>query len=114
MLADVRPILEKIDKVREALGNDNKIDIELPTIVVIGDQSSGKSSVLESISQVELPKGATCVTRCPIVLQLRNTRDEEYATIRTEQEKESDAQKITLDEIQHAIRDKQESVMMPG
>jgi len=73
----VRPILDQIDRVREALGKDNSIDISLPTIVVIGDQSSGKSSVIESISRISLPKGATCVTRCPLILKLRNITDDE-------------------------------------
>lgn len=38
--------------------NDKDFDIQLPSIVVIGSQSSGKSSVLESIvGQEFLPKG---------------------------------------------------------
>ncbi|TMX03389.1 phragmoplastin DRP1E [Solanum lycopersicum] len=43
----------------------------LPTIVVLGGQSSGKSSVLESIvSRDFLPRGSGIVTRRPLVLQL--------------------------------------------
>lgn len=32
-------------------------DLSLPAIAVIGDQSSGKSSVLEALSGVALPRG---------------------------------------------------------
>ncbi|KAJ1329356.1 dynamin-like GTPase MGM1 [Microdochium nivale] len=48
--------------------------LTLPSIVVIGSQSSGKSSVLESIVGHEfLPKGSNMVTRRPIELTLVNT-----------------------------------------
>ncbi|CAH9096369.1 unnamed protein product [Cuscuta europaea] len=55
---------------------------ELPTVAVVGGQSSGKSSVLESIVGRDfLPRGSGIVTRRPLVLQLQKTRDglEEYA-----------------------------------
>ena len=42
-------------------------------IVVVGDQSSGMSSVLESISGVSLPRGTNIVTHCLLELQLRPT-----------------------------------------
>jgi interferon-induced GTP-binding protein Mx1 len=75
--ADVRPLLDCVDRVRPYLAGEN---IELPAIVVVGDQSSGKSSVLESISGIALPRGTNIVTRCPLELQLR--RDTEtYAII---------------------------------
>ncbi|KAM3397056.1 phragmoplastin DRP1E isoform X1 [Capsicum galapagoense] len=46
----------------------------LPTIVVLGGQSSGKSSVLESIVGRDfLPRGSGIVTRRPLVLQLYKT-----------------------------------------
>ncbi|KAL3151207.1 hypothetical protein ABBQ38_013050 [Trebouxia sp. C0009 RCD-2024] len=66
--ANIRPKLDAIDKVRHHL---NGVDIELPAIVVVGDQSSGKSSVLESISGIALPRGGNLVTRCPLQLALR-------------------------------------------
>lgn len=48
--------------------------LSLPSIVVIGSQSSGKSSVLEAIVGHEfLPKGSNMVTRRPIELTLVNT-----------------------------------------
>ncbi|KAH7418980.1 P-loop containing nucleoside triphosphate hydrolase protein [Cadophora sp. MPI-SDFR-AT-0126] len=50
--------------------------LNLPSIVVIGSQSSGKSSVLEAIVGHEfLPKGSNMVTRRPIELTLVNTPD---------------------------------------
>ncbi|CAN1310303.1 Phragmoplastin DRP1E [Linum perenne] len=54
----------------------------LPTVAVVGGQSSGKSSVLESIVGRDfLPRGSGIVTRRPLVLQLHKTEDgeEEYA-----------------------------------
>lgn len=47
--------------------------IDLPQIVVVGSQSSGKSSVLENIVGRDfLPRGSGIVTRRPLVLQLIN------------------------------------------
>lgn len=40
-------------------------ELPIPQIVVFGDQSSGKSSLLESISGIPFPKGTGLVTRCP-------------------------------------------------
>jgi vacuolar protein sorting-associated protein 1 len=45
--------------------------ISLPKIAVIGNQSSGKSSLIEAISQIKVPRdsGRTC-TRCPMEVVL--------------------------------------------
>lgn len=49
--------------------------VELPQIVVVGSQSSGKSSVLESIVGKDfLPRGSGIVTRAPLILQLQTYR----------------------------------------
>uniref|UniRef100_A0A452SR97 Interferon-induced GTP-binding protein Mx2 n=1 Tax=Ursus americanus TaxID=9643 RepID=A0A452SR97_URSAM len=69
----VRPCLDLIDSLR-ALGVEQ--DLALPAIAVIGDQSSGKSSVLEALSGVALPRGSGIVTRCPLVLKLKRQRHE--------------------------------------
>lgn len=47
--------------------------ISLPQIIVCGDQSSGKSSVLESISGVPFPTKSNLCTRFPTELILRKT-----------------------------------------
>ncbi|GAB2296939.1 Phragmoplastin drp1c [Dionaea muscipula] len=53
----------------------------LPSVAVVGGQSSGKSSVLESIVGRDfLPRGSGIVTRRPLVLQLHKTESgTEYA-----------------------------------
>ncbi|XP_072116124.1 interferon-induced GTP-binding protein Mx-like [Mobula birostris] len=66
----VRPCIDLIDKLR-ALGLEK--DLSLPAIAVIGDQSSGKSSVLEALSGIGLPRGSGIVTRCPLELKLKHT-----------------------------------------
>lgn len=72
-MIEIRSILQKVDQ------SDT---LQLPSIVVIGSQSSGKSSVLEAIVGHEfLPKGNNMVTRRPIELTLYNTPESasEYA-----------------------------------
>uniref|UniRef100_A0AAR2IWU4 Interferon-induced GTP-binding protein Mx n=1 Tax=Pygocentrus nattereri TaxID=42514 RepID=A0AAR2IWU4_PYGNA len=64
----VRPCIDLVDSLR-LLGVEK--DLHLPAIAVIGDQSSGKSSVLEALSGVALPRGTGIVTRCPLVLKLK-------------------------------------------
>ncbi|KAM6097663.1 interferon-induced GTP-binding protein Mx-like isoform 2-T2 [Chlamydotis macqueenii] len=64
----IRPCIDLIDSLR-ALGIEK--DLALPAIAVIGDQSSGKSSVLEALSGVALPRGNGIVTRCPLELKLK-------------------------------------------
>ncbi|OVA05673.1 Dynamin central domain [Macleaya cordata] len=66
-------------------GGDNALPTlweALPSVAVVGGQSSGKSSVLESIVGRDfLPRGSGIVTRRPLVLQLHKTDDgqPEYA-----------------------------------
>nr|GMD13176.1 dynamin-related protein 4C-like [Ipomoea batatas] len=66
----IRPLLDCIDKLRDL--NIMQEGIHLPTIVVVGDQSSGKSSVLESLAGISLPRGQGISTRVPLILRLQN------------------------------------------
>nr|XP_023684698.1 interferon-induced GTP-binding protein Mx3-like [Paramormyrops kingsleyae] len=67
----VRPCIDLIDSLR-SLGVEQ--DLALPAIAVIGDQSSGKSSVLEALSGVALPRGSGIVTRCPLELKMKRIK----------------------------------------
>lgn len=71
----IRPLLDAVDTLRGVLRDEQSI--ALPTIVVVGDQSSGKSSVLEALSGVQLPRGREITTRCPLVLRLINSTAEQ-------------------------------------
>ncbi|XP_054710135.1 dynamin-1-like protein [Uloborus diversus] len=77
------PVMNKLHDVFHTLGTDS---IQLPQIVVVGTQSSGKSSVLESlVGRDFLPRGAGIVTRRPLILQLIYvTEDDE--TVRSAEE----------------------------
>uniref|UniRef100_A0A069DWC3 dynamin GTPase n=1 Tax=Panstrongylus megistus TaxID=65343 RepID=A0A069DWC3_9HEMI len=62
------PVINKLQDVFNTVGADA---IQLPQIIVVGTQSSGKSSVLESlVGRSFLPRGTGIVTRTPLVLQL--------------------------------------------
>lgn len=68
-------LTRKLIEIRTVLLSVDQSDaLKLPSIVVIGSQSSGKSSVLEAIvGQEFLPKGDNMVTRRPIELTLIHT-----------------------------------------
>ncbi|CAI5960138.1 unnamed protein product, partial [Closterium sp. NIES-65] len=65
----VIPVVNKLQDIFSQLGSSSAID--LPQVAVVGSQSSGKSSVLESLVGKDfLPRGSDVVTRRPLVLQL--------------------------------------------
>ncbi|XP_073965727.1 dynamin related protein 1 isoform X6 [Choristoneura fumiferana] len=62
------PVINKLQDVFNTVGADA---IQLPQIIVLGTQSSGKSSVIESlVGRSFLPRGTGIVTRRPLILQL--------------------------------------------
>ena len=73
---DLLGIVNKLqDLVFNTIGTDS---LDLPQIVVVGSQSSGKSSVLENIVGRDfLPRGSGIVTRRPLILQLINVPGEQ-------------------------------------
>ncbi|KAH0541085.1 dynamin-1-like protein [Cotesia glomerata] len=84
------PVINKLQDVFNTIGADV---IQLPQIVVLGTQSSGKSSVIESlVGRSFLPRGTGIVTRRPLVLQLvyspkddRENRNAENGTLDVEE-----------------------------
>ncbi|ESW30578.1 hypothetical protein PHAVU_002G164800 [Phaseolus vulgaris] len=81
-------LVNKIQRACTALGDHGEASAlptlwdSLPAIAVVGGQSSGKSSVLESIVGKDfLPRGSGIVTRRPLVLQLHKIDEggREYA-----------------------------------
>eukprot|EP00752_Nemacystus_decipiens_P009127 g8151.t1 len=68
---EVRPWLDLVDSLRAQGIQD---ELSLPQIAVMGDQSCGKSSVLEALSGVQFPRGSGLVTRCPVQLIMKRTK----------------------------------------
>jgi hypothetical protein len=101
---NIRPLLDLAEKLTPLLRGTN---IKLPRIASCGMQSHGKSSTLESITHISLPKGDGTVTICPIKISLRNS-DKEYARIKFEFESEEKYRTIKLNEISDKIIEYQE------
>ena len=73
--ADLREFMELVTSTTHV-----KKYIKLPMICVMGDTSSGKSSLLSALSMVQLPSSHELTTRCPILLQMTQS-DETKATV---------------------------------
>ena len=66
-------LIPVINKLQDVFNTFNAI--QLPQIVIVGSQSSGKSSVIESlVGRSILPRGTGIVTRRPLILQLIYTQ----------------------------------------
>ncbi len=64
-------ILTSLEKIRTLTGAEG--GLQLPQITVIGDQSSGKSSLLEALTGFPFPVKSGITTKCPIVVHTRKT-----------------------------------------
>ncbi|EKX42816.1 hypothetical protein GUITHDRAFT_40367, partial [Guillardia theta CCMP2712] len=64
-------LIPVMNKLQEAFAPLDIPPVDLPQIAVVGSQSSGKSSVLESLVGYDfLPRGSGICTRRPLILQL--------------------------------------------
>ncbi|KZT61041.1 hypothetical protein CALCODRAFT_514981 [Calocera cornea HHB12733] len=63
-----RQLFDVIDEIRDIGG---QLNLDLPRIVVIGNQSAGKSSLIEAIARINVPRGSGTCTRCPTEVRLR-------------------------------------------
>ncbi|PWY82262.1 hypothetical protein BO83DRAFT_374785 [Aspergillus eucalypticola CBS 122712] len=66
--SDMKELVRKIQDLRH-IGIEDKM-IVLPKICVIGDQSAGKSSLIEGMSEIKVPRSAGTCTRCPMEINL--------------------------------------------
>ncbi|KAF7319138.1 hypothetical protein HMN09_00250200 [Mycena chlorophos] len=67
-----KELLALISQLR-AVGAQGELD--LPRITVIGNQSAGKSSVVEAISGIKVPRDPGTCTRCPMECRLSSSED---------------------------------------
>ncbi|KAI0692158.1 P-loop containing nucleoside triphosphate hydrolase protein [Cytidiella melzeri] len=68
---------QMLDLINRLQSTGVQADMDLPTIAVIGSQSAGKSSLIESISGITLPRASGTCTRCPTECRLSSS-DEEW------------------------------------
>ncbi|TCD69056.1 Dynamin- GTPase protein [Steccherinum ochraceum] len=81
MDADLIKLVNKLQDTFANLGGE----LDMPQLAVVGSQSAGKSSVLETIVGRDfLPRGSGIVTRRPLVLQLIHTPEPDPTTSYTE------------------------------
>ena len=67
-------IITKLQNIRKKCNLTN-IDLQLPQLCVIGDQSSGKSTTLEALTNVRFPVNHGTCTKCPIVVECKNDKN---------------------------------------
>ncbi|KAK0629323.1 P-loop containing nucleoside triphosphate hydrolase protein [Bombardia bombarda] len=72
---------QKLKDINDALGELQARGIQhfasLPELVLVGDQSSGKSSLMSAIAGLSLPRSSGTCTRCPI--HIRVSRADEWS-----------------------------------
>jgi interferon-induced GTP-binding protein Mx1 len=72
--------------------------------LVVGDQSAGKSSVLEAISGIQLPRAQNICTRCPLELRMKLTTGNEYAIICNSKSSQNQAETLhDMSQIRSAV-----------
>lgn len=50
-------------------------DVQLPELVLVGDQSAGKSSLMSGLANLELPRSEGTCTRCPLHIRVSRNND---------------------------------------
>lgn len=74
--ADLRDLVDLNDELKRLYKGDTSM--VFPSIVVVGDQSHGKTSLIENITNLNLPRGTGIQTRVPTEIQLRNSVTPQY------------------------------------
>ncbi|OQE47152.1 hypothetical protein PENCOP_c001G07235 [Penicillium coprophilum] len=75
---DMKNLVKKIQDLSHLGIEDSKI--MLPKICVVGDQSTGKSSLIEGISEIKVPRSEGTCTRCPLEINLSES-DENWKCV---------------------------------
>jgi len=75
-LGDERGLLDQIDKLRRS-GIEQFV--KLPQIVVVGDQSAGKSSVLEALTGIAFPRSGSRCTRFATEIIIRRAKERSFS-----------------------------------
>ena len=98
--------IKRLEQISSLRARGFSKDIDLPQLVVCGDQSAGKSSVLEGITQIPFPRAEGLCTKFPteVILERSDGTEAIIATIIPHPSR-SDESKSRLQEFQRVIKD---------
>lgn len=74
---DLREMVDLNDTLKERYNDDTSM--KFPSIVIAGEQSHGKTSLIENITNLNLPRGTGVQTRVPTEIQLRPSAVNNYS-----------------------------------
>ncbi|RYP07256.1 hypothetical protein DL765_009208 [Monosporascus sp. GIB2] len=73
----------KLKAYNDTLADLQQLDVsnvvELPELVLVGDQSAGKSSLMSGIAEISLPASGGVCTRCPIHIRLSRSSEPRWS-----------------------------------
>ena len=99
---DSRKVMDIVDKLRRG---GLSSELQLPQLVVSGDQSSGKSSVLEAITEIPFPRKENLCTRFATEIILRRATTASITTKITPDKQRPAEEQKTLDAFKSTIHD---------
>ncbi|EMD32900.1 hypothetical protein CERSUDRAFT_76972 [Gelatoporia subvermispora B] len=115
-----------LDLINRLHSTGAQADIDLPLIAVIGQQSAGKSSLIESISGITLPRASGTCTRCPTecrlsyseepwrcIVSLRFTTDANGMTLGTAKNEIFGEPLFDKSQVEERIRRAQRAILNP-
>mmetsp|Transcript_14631 Transcript_14631/g.25910 ORF Transcript_14631/g.25910 Transcript_14631/m.25910 type:complete len:628 (-) Transcript_14631:71-1954(-) len=108
---EYRRQLDALQKIR-AISGGNELD--LPQICVVGDQSSGKSSLLAELTGINFPVNSGICTRAPIVVECKLSNERDHDIYEIEQEDTSWKQVPQPEELAREITTMQNSALLKG
>ncbi|RYP42562.1 hypothetical protein DL767_000086 [Monosporascus sp. MG133] len=73
----------KLKACNDTLGNLQQLGIQhvatLPELVLVGDQSAGKSSLMSGLARLNLPRSGGVCTRCPIHIRMSSSNGPQWS-----------------------------------
>ncbi|TKA68512.1 hypothetical protein B0A55_08173 [Friedmanniomyces simplex] len=99
---DSRKVMDIVDKLRRS---GLSVIVQLPQLVVSGDQSSGKSSVLEAITEIPFPRKENLCTRFATEIILRRATSVSISTKIIPDKQRPSTEKKRLEQLRSTIVD---------
>ncbi|KAI0650569.1 P-loop containing nucleoside triphosphate hydrolase protein [Trametes meyenii] len=90
-----RTAKELNDFVKSIRAEGAQSDLNLPRVAVIGNQSAGKSSLVEAISGIRVPRDAGTCTRCPMELRLSSSTEPWTCRVSIRWERDANGQRAS-------------------